>query len=92
MVYDRDMKLADPAVFDHKHTGGRSRQFWDSVADGKTYTVTQGLDFTVELNKYRSSIYQAANRRGQRVQTVIDRDAGTITFRFTVPEQGETTP
>lgn len=81
MSYDGLMELADPAVFE---------RHWDRVADGRTYTVKQGTDFNGTVNQYRNAIYGAAHRRALRVQTTIDRDAGTITFRFIVPPTEET--
>lgn len=56
---------------------------WDEWADGDVWKITKGEDFQSGLESMRTQLYGKARSLNMDVDVVVDRDAGTITFRMT---------
>lgn len=64
-----------------------TRYPWNQWLDGKTWRLTPGVDFVVEIPVFRSIAYKAASRRRGIVSTAID--AGEVVLKFQPTEPTE---
>lgn len=51
---------------------------WGEWLDGQVWKLTHGVDFQCVHASIRAAIYQAANRKGVKVQTTITEDGSVI--------------
>jgi hypothetical protein len=51
---------------------------WEQWLDGHVWKLSQGEDFDVDLESFRSAIYMAASRKGIRVKTHIPKQRDCI--------------
>lgn len=59
-----------------------TRHPWDEWADGKPRVIKQGEDFSGKLEPMRVRLYSVARDRGKKLEIVVDKDAGAISFQM----------
>lgn len=65
-----------------KRRGRASVHPWDEWADGSAWKITQGEDFTGDLESMRTQLYGKARTLEKTVELVVDKDEKTITFQM----------
>jgi hypothetical protein len=55
---------------------------WEKYADGQTWVCRRGVDFEISPVSFRALVHRTAKVRGLKAETRIDKNAGTVTFRF----------
>lgn len=61
-------------------TEARTKYPWHEWADGSTWRLVHGEDFTNETKVMRSVLYKQAREKGLRVR--VHRDGDDLIFRF----------
>ena len=70
---------------DFQFSRGRHKAYpWDEWADGRTWRVVHGTDFTISPMIFRNSVYVAARSRGMRARVSVKGDA--VVFQFYDPK------
>lgn len=64
--------------------GQGSRYPWDEWLDGGYWKLRQGEDFGAEPKNFTSSIFNAAKKRGKKVNTAVDGEY--VVVRAYIPE------
>lgn len=60
-------------TFEFPHGGRKGIEFnWDSILDGKIWSLTQGEDFTAEPKTFIGAVARQANLKNLRVKRQID--------------------
>lgn len=69
-------------IKDFEFTRGRAGYAeMETWLDGKIYKLVQGVDFTVKVASVRSSINEAAKRRGKKVRSNVVDDGKAIVIQ-----------
>ncbi len=75
----------------NKNMRGRSQMHpWDEWTDGRIWKITQGIDFSSQINSMRSYLSQKGKVYGKKVRTT--QEGKSLIFQFfeakSVDEQG----
>jgi hypothetical protein len=64
------------------HNARNSARFeWDKWADGQTWRLEHGVDFTSTIKSFRALMYRTYKAKGLKVRSVVDNTENTITFQ-----------
>jgi len=70
--------------FDFPHGGRKGIEYdWDSILDGKTWSLTQGEDFgeDVTAKTFIGAVARKANEKNLRVKRDISKDGKTVVLQ-----------
>jgi len=62
------------------NTGGKSKYDWDTILNGKTWELSQGVDFEMAPRTFVAHVHGTAKRRGLKARTHT-KDERTIIVR-----------
>ena len=62
------------------NTGGKSKYDWDTILNGKTWELSQGVDFDMAPRTFVAHVHGTAKRRGLKARTHT-KDERTIIVR-----------
>jgi hypothetical protein len=63
---------------------GRAQKHpWDEWADGSVWKITKDQDFSGAVESMRTQLYGKARQLNKELEILVDKAAGTITFRMT---------
>lgn len=65
-----------------KHRGRPPTYDWDKLSDGQVWVRYKGIDFQSEVASFRALVHRTASAKGLKVETSIDKNAESVTFRF----------
>ena len=51
------------------NTGGKSKYDWDTILNGKTWELSQGVDFEMAPRTFVAHVHGTAKRRGLKART-----------------------
>lgn len=72
--------------FPKRHRGRPPLYDWDKYSDGQSWVCRAGQDFQTSPTSFRALVHRTASARGLKAETIIDKHAQTVTFRFFDPE------
>lgn len=58
----------------------RGKYDWDNWADGTTWLIERGKDYSVSDSAFQAAAYQAARRRGLELRTAVHGDGVVVEF------------
>lgn len=71
--------MAEVVRADRAHRHGNARYCWPRYADGYTYRLTRGEDFTCAAKSAGSAAREWARRHGRRLRVVVSGDSVYVT-------------